>query len=288
MKKFTSYALMALLFLSAVGFAKAEEGVQASFTGSAETATGATEVKAKVDASTGIKKVNTKPSPKVLPPIKRSNIEERQEIKASTTNQIKVIRDSMKDIRGEAKGEIKDMRQDTKEKIQGMRTDLASSTKQRMEEMREKIGERKVEIANKMIDNRFAQMNRRFEATIERLTNIMTRVEARIVKVKAAQKDTSVAEKLVADAKTQLDLAKAALLKLQTASETTITFEATASTTAIRKQAKDALSGMQKIAKELEGNLRSAHMSLEKAVASLRMGVKGNATTTPVTNSNEQ
>lgn len=167
------------------------------------------------------------------------------------------------------KADIKNIRQTAEDKIKALRG-----------EAREEVKGKVVEMVNRKIDNRFDKMNKRFQATIERLTNIMTRVKTRIEKVKNAGGNTTASEKFVADAQLSLDLAKANLASLKVTSETTVTLE-NASTT--RAQAKTAMENMRKMAKELEKNLQNTRVSLSKAVGSLKGQSQVHATSTTQT-----
>ena len=181
----------------------------------------------------------------------------------------------------EMKSEIKDVRKNLASSTKEMRGDI----KETRMEAKDKIKDIRENAMKKHLENRFAKMKERFQATIERLDKIMLRVNSRIEKIKNGGGNTTIAEKFVADAKTELDVAKALLLGLSITADTTVTLEASATSTT---RAKVSLEALRKSAKELEAHLKNIHNNLEKAVGSLKGQSQLHATSTMNKNENNQ
>ncbi|MBI4155948.1 MAG: hypothetical protein HY507_01810 [Candidatus Zambryskibacteria bacterium] len=173
----------------------------------------------------------------------------------------------IKNVRSEAKDKIKETREGMASTTEGTRKEIKTEKREKMEEKKSEMAEKRAEKAKEKIENRFEKMNARFRATIERIENIMVRVNARIEKIKNAGGNTAAAEKLAAEAKMHLDLAKASLIKLKETADTTVSLETSLET---KTKAKASLISLKTIAKELETHLRESHVMLEKAVGSLK------------------
>src|SRR3989344_6534265 len=161
----------------------------------------------------------------------------------------------------------KEIRTETKTDIKTIKIEAKGEIKNKREEAKTQIQEKRADMAKKRVENRFEKMNDRFQATIERLGGITSKIQSRIEKIKNAGGKTEPAEKFMAEAKVHLDLAKASLVSLKAAAETEISLEADSTGAA---KAKDTLAVMRKIAKELETHLRETRVALEKAVGSLK------------------
>ncbi len=176
----------------------------------------------------------------------------------------------------------KETRIDTRAQIQDIRTNMATGTASSTQERRE---DRK-EIIKLKIESRFKQMFVRLQATIDRETIIMGRINSRIAKIKAAGgTGVTEAEKLVVDAKLHIDAAQTALnlLKSTATSDTEINAQVTASTT-IGSVTRATLLKMQKAGQDVEKHLRAAHQDLMKTVGVLRGNSQVNASTTTSVN----
>ncbi|KND48713.1 MAG: hypothetical protein AB198_00125 [Parcubacteria bacterium C7867-003] len=127
----------------------------------------------------------------------------------------------------------------------------------------------------------------RFQATIERQTMIMDKVNARISKVKTAGGNTTEAEKFTAEAKVHLGEAQTSLnmLKVLATSTAEIDAQLLATTTSPGTVTKETLQKMKGITEQIEKHLKEAHKALENAVKNLRgmSSVNIKATTTPTT-----
>lgn len=198
--------------------------------GTGSVASAETAVTTSVNATTSTAK------PRILQNIKETRQDAREDIKD--------IRQNLASTTREAKSDIKDIRQNT-----------ASSTR----EMRGEIKEN----AQARIENRYEKMIDRFQKTIERETIIMTKINARIVKIKELGGNTTEAETLTANAKVELDEAGAGLITLKSLVEVAITQENSG-------KPGESMAVMRTTAKEIEKNLREAHRNLLKSVGVLR------------------
>lgn len=139
-----------------------------------------------------------------------------------------------------------------------------TSTTSPMRKNGEPVGQM-VRSIQKELRGKLASMIARYSATIERLLNISGRLETRIAKIKSDGQDTTVAEKFLASAKTDIAAAQTQMDTLKLNASTTLAADLTASSTV-----KTALNNLQTITSSIEKRLRSAQNSLEKAVDSLK------------------
>lgn len=190
----------------------------------------------------------------------------------------------------EKRDELKDRREDlkakmasTSEKREEMREKMASSSEKRQEKR-----EDRKELIKEKIENRFKKMFLRFQATIDRETGIMAKINQRIAKVKEAGGTPTLAEKNTSDAKMHLDEAQKSLdlLRATATSTKTLESEANASSTAPGQVSKETMQKLKNISDEIEKHLKEAHKALEQAVKNLRGMSQANATTTTSVNVN--
>lgn len=133
------------------------------------------------------------------------------------------------------------------------------------------------------LEMRYGSMTNRFQATIDRLQNIESRLETRIAKIKALGGNTTVAEKALSDAKKAIEDAKAQMASLK--NYTDLADNTISSTTA--KELKVDLTNMQKSSASIKKLLVQAHTSMTKVIGTLRgLKVGQTATSTPKTGSN--
>lgn len=173
----------------------------------------------------------------------------------------------------------KETRVETRAQIQDIKANMGTGTAERKEDRKTIIKLR--------IESRFKQMFARLQATIDRETTIMARVNSRIAKIKTAGgTGVTEAEKLVADAKIHLDAAQTALnlLKSTATSDTEINAQVAATTT-MGSVTKTTLLKMQKAGQDVEKHLREAHQDLLKTIGVLKGNSQINASTTTSVNS---
>jgi hypothetical protein len=162
--------------------------------------------------------------------------------------------------------------QEKKEKAQDIKQKIASTTEAKKELRGElastskEIREDRKELIKNRINFRYGKMFARFQATIDRETAIMSKINSRIAKIKAEGGNTTDAEKYISDAKISLGKAQSALETLKTTamSDTNI-----ASSTTVTL-AKETLDSMKASGQEIEKNLRTAHQLMQKSVGSLK------------------
>lgn len=213
----------------------------------------ADETDATVTTSAAANMNTTVPRPK---PIK-ATLEARKEIEMEKKEKVQDLRGKIASTTAERKEMRKDMTSSTTDKME-MRQKIASTT-------REIRGDRK-EIIKTRVEAKFGKMFLRYQATIDRETAIMAKINTRIIKIKAAGGATTDAEKFTAEAKVHLDEAQVALDALKT---TALNDSQIASSTT-KSLAKETLEAMKKSGQELEKHIRSAHQALEKSVGSLK------------------
>jgi len=170
-----------------------------------------------------------------------------------------------------------------KQNIQNMK-DEASTTRSEIqnqkEEGRTKIEEKRKEIVQNIFGNQMKRVGSRLEATITRLEGLVIRVNSRIEKIKNAGGKTDVAEKYVAESKTNLTDAREELAKMKVVGDTVMT-----NVSSTTPPVKD-LVNIKASSKKIEKQIQEAHKALEKAVGSLK-GVSGtipNASSTKTIN----
>lgn len=138
-----------------------------------------------------------------------------------------------------------------------------------------------ISIVEKKINNKYAGITTRFQATIDRLNNIISRMETRITKIKAEGGDTAKAETAIANAKKLIGDAEKSMVDLKNSVISAGLVESTASTT--DKELKDTLATLRKKANNTQKILVQAHLSLVKSIGFLKGLKVGQASTTPST-----
>lgn len=182
---------------------------------------------------------------------------------ASATGTRQAMEQQLKNARAQANTQIKDIRMNLSSTTQYIRDQIKAMTQDKTK-------------------NRFNKMVARYQSTIDRELKIMDKINDRIVKIKAAGGNTTEAEKLTADAKTELNLAQTALGTLKLMADNQIYNE---NTGAAINAMKDGMEKMRKAAKEVETHIRNAHKDLQKSVGVLRgMSQLKNASSTKETN----
>lgn len=198
----------------------------------------------------------------------KNNLEERKDVRASTTQTIKAIRVETKE---EIKQKIEQRNRDLKE----LREKLASSTKERRDQKQESL--------RRVAEARIKKMIEKMQATIDRESRIMAKIVSRIEKFKLAGAKTDEAEKHVAQAKAHIAEAQTTLDSIKSNSDTFVTVidqGSNASTTASQ------ISKIKNIVNDVEKYLKLGHKSLIEAVTSLKgmSSARPNATSTQPTN----
>lgn len=168
------------------------------------------------------------------------------------------------------RGELQDKRQEAKTEIQQKKAEIKTS----IDQEKEKIRTERIQFVTQQVGHLVDQMVKRFNTAVDRLTKIADRIDSRIAKIKATGKDTSSAEKLVADARAKIEQAKGDIVKIPGLVTDGI------ATTTPKEKFGSLRSTAETIRKELEG----AQSSLTKAVKVLRgLSPEHNATSTDAT-----
>jgi len=164
--------------------------------------------------------------------------------------------------------EIQDKRQEFKSELKDKRGELKSN----IDVEKEKFKSERMKLVNNSMGNSVDRMVERQNKIVEKLSSIADKVTARVVAVKAGGKDTTQVEKHVSDARAQIELAKANILKIPAAVNNGV-----ASTTP-----KNRFEGLRSLAELIRTQLKSAHTSLGSAVKLLKtLDPKPKATSTP-------
>jgi len=106
------------------------------------------------------------------------------------------------------------------------------------------------------IENHAEWMVNRFEAAVERLEKLTSRIESRIAKIKAEGKNTTEAEKFVADAKIEIGQAKAGIANIDA------TLEAALEADTLR----GAFTQLRTLANSIREDLKAAHRALMSTI----------------------
>jgi hypothetical protein len=154
---------------------------------------------------------------------------------------------------GEIEKRLQEIRLNAKEKIQEIKLNAKDE--------KGKIKDERRQEAEKQIAGHISKMTERFNAAVKRLDVLIMRLESRIAKVKAAGKDTSVADPLIADAKANITQAELDIAKIPGL----VTTSLQASTTLVGK-----FNDLKNLSDTINKELRTAHKDLEKAIGALK------------------
>ena len=199
--------------------------------------------------------------------ISDAHLQERKEVRASTTAEIKVMRQ-------ENKAEIKAKIDERNTILMGLRAKLASSTQERRDARGEAM--------RKVAMNRVRMMIQKIQSAIDRELYIAGKITNRITKIKTNGGNTAAAEGFVAEAKIHFGEAQSILDSIKSAS-TTVAAAIDASVTAT--STKDSLMKIKNITGQIEIHMKAGHKALVDAVVSLKgLSDKKTATSTSSTN----
>ena len=196
-------------------------------------------MEAHMEIQTGINASTSRPKP----PIKNDAKLKVQDLKGKVASSMEDRKDKM----ASTSMKLSDKRDEMKDR-------MASSSENRKENVRE------------FLRKKFDKMLKRIEATIKRQEEILAKINSRILKIKAGGGNTTEAEKLTAEAKVKIDLAKTAFANLSTTTNNGVNDFST-TTENIKK---DTMEKMRASEKSIETSLKQAHNLLEKALGSLR------------------
>lgn len=162
---------------------------------------------------------------------------------------------SVKEKNEVKKEKVEQKRETIKDEIEAKKEALKNSIEERRQNALDKIKER----VDKFVQN----MTERFNAAIERLDTLASRIDSRIAKLKEAKIDATKAERLMATAKTKITVAKTSVSGLTGA------ISDTASTTASVKEEFKAIKDQIEKAKN---DIKAAHAALVDVVNNLKPG----------------
>jgi len=163
---------------------------------------------------------------------------------------------------------IQDKRDEFKSQISERRDEFKSN----LEAEKEKFKSERMKLVNGAVGNSVDRMVERQNKIVSRLTSIADKIMTRSAKVKVEGKDTAPVEKLVAEGRAQIELAKANILKIPEAVNTGI---------AITTPQKNRFEALRALAETIRTELKSAHTSLGSAVKLLKaLDPKPNASST--------
>lgn len=219
------------------------------------------------------------------PALAQTNIPARQNIRT----QIKTEREDIKAKKAELNIKIKDDREAAKKRIEAIREEAKKVAETRRAELKDKISklrdEKKKQITTRL-DEQMARLNARwtdhFNNVLNRLSEILAKVELRADKAQAAGRDVSAVRTAIANAKTAIATARTAV-EVQAKKTYIATFssdtELNAAFKVVREQLKKDLFELR------DGAMKSAHKAVKNAHQALKgvpkVDEEPNATTTP-------
>ena len=193
-----------------------------------------------------------------VPPNPSTNVGANSEARQKLEMKQRELMDQLEAKKKELNAQMEAKRAELKTNVQEKRGEIKDVVEQKREEMQNARGEFRQERA----DNRIQKVSERFTATVERLEKIATRIDSRIAKISASSTvDLTPAKAALAEARTQLDLAKT-----QIAAFSVMTISATSTGATTTPPNKGANEAVKKAAKVIEETLRSAHKGLMNAV----------------------
>lgn len=199
----------------------------------------------------------------------RTNIEARQEERASSTEVRQDKRSNTLEVRQENRASTTEGRQENRVQAQENRVELQTERRASIQEVRQQ-----------RVINLSANISNRMEAAIARITDIITRFEVRIDKMSEVGLETNEAKAKLAEAKTSIASAKATLGNIDN-----LVFSATTS----EKPVSD-WQNLREIYLETGRQIRQSHQQLREVIAllkqSVRTGVSVEASATATTSSN--
>jgi len=136
---------------------------------------------------------------------------------------------------------------------------------------------------NKDKQPELGNMIERFDATFDRMQNLITRTESRVAKMKSAGKDTAAAEKAIAEAKSKLLESQTMFESLKGALATS-TIQVADMASSSGRISKDAMKKFKKVTDQITKNLRIIQTNLLKALGGDDRGKNdqdSNATSSP-------
>ena len=167
-------------------------------------------------------------------------------------------------------------REATREQIETKRADIDAmreSKRLEMEAKRAEIKAKRVEFQQDIAQRKVENASRVISATIDKLENLVTRVESRISKLEANGGDTTAS-------KSHIALAKGSILKARAAVEAFASIELTSD------KARDNYEKIRVAAAEVREHIRTAHRELMQAVRLLGQ-VQSSLRTAPSTSSGQ-
>jgi hypothetical protein len=183
--KLTSFLLIGIMYFSLFLFAGAQE-----------TREGTTSIEESVEVSPS----RQNPEPGQIRNEGRTNIEARQEERASSTEMRQENRANTLEVRQENRASSTEFRQENRVQAQENRIELRTERQAVLQEVRQQ-----------RVINLSANISNRMEAAIARITDIITRFEVRIDKMSEVGLETSEAKAKLVEAKTSIASAKSTL-----------------------------------------------------------------------------
>tara|TARA_B100000508_G_scaffold134553_1_gene125396 strand:- start:429 stop:1169 length:741 start_codon:yes stop_codon:yes gene_type:complete len=136
-----------------------------------------------------------------------------QETNTTAAEQMEATRVQMQ----EQQQAIQERQQEAQENMETRRAEIASTSAAKREGMQERVDERRAQLqerAQTRITNLAANVSNRMDAMIERLQNIIDRIDSRIDKLQENNVDTSDAEASLASAQLSVDAAAAEIANI--------------------------------------------------------------------------
>lgn len=200
--------------------------------------------------------------------------ERAKTLRQNVTTQIKTERDDIKAKRAELNIQLKNEREAAKKRLEAAREEAKKAAETRRAELKDKISklrdEKKKQIAARL-DEQLARLNVKwtdhFNNVLNRLSEILSKMELRADKIQADGKDVSAARTAIVNAKTAIESARAAV-ETQVKKTYIVTFssetELGAAFKAVREQFHEDLFGLR------DGAMKSAREAVQNALQALK------------------
>lgn len=196
--------------------------------------------------------------------VRRKEMEERREtLKNEMEEKRETLKDEMEQKRETIKGEIENKRESIKDEVEKRRENAIENIQNRL---------------NKFVHN----VTERFDAAIERLEKLASRIDGRITKMEAENIDVTNAKELMVVAKIKIETAKTSIAGLSLESE--VISSSTATTTVDIKEDFQNLKNQVEKAKK---DIKAAHAALVEVIRNLKPGQHKTATSTNATSTRE-
>lgn len=184
-------------------------------------------------------------------------IKERAEaVKQNLEIERETAKNKVEALREQKKTEIETLREQKKNELEALKAERKSEFKKIKDEKKDEKRKATEDRLEKIVE----RVTERLNENIKKLEGVSKRIETRLALLKTAGKDTTEAEKLIADAKAKIQLAKDGIAKLPAIQTDSMTAE----------KLSEGLVQVKIALKEIELNLKSVRDNLSKAIGNIK------------------